>query len=113
MNSFKLFQFAKKLLFLALFLSFFPSVALCNSKKLSTYLKTSNFRLNPRSLNEFDERNPYNIRKTGDFLYPEIIGVLDGQQRLSSMYLGIQGTHKQRLKYHRTTSGHAYPETKL
>ncbi|QMU64703.1 MAG: hypothetical protein GKR88_10675 [Flavobacteriaceae bacterium] len=54
MNSFKLFQFAKKLLFPALFLSSFPSVVLpCNSKNPSTALKTSNFRLNPKSLNEF------------------------------------------------------------
>ncbi len=28
---------------------------LCNSKKTLTELKTSNFRLNPKSLNEFNE----------------------------------------------------------
>jgi uncharacterized protein with ParB-like and HNH nuclease domain len=31
-------------------------------------------------LREYDERNPYNRRKTGAFLHDEIIGVLDGQQ---------------------------------
>jgi len=64
-------------------------------------------------LKNYDERTPNNKRKTGNFLHPEIIGVLDGQQRLSSLYLGIQGTHRERLKYHRTSSGHAYPETAL
>ena len=55
LNSFKLFQFAKKLLFSVLFSSFFPSIALlCNSKKSSTVLKTSNFYLNSKSLNEFN-----------------------------------------------------------
>jgi hypothetical protein len=54
MNSFKVFQFAKKLLISALFLPFLPSVALlCNSKKPSTELKSPNFRLIPKTLNEF------------------------------------------------------------
>ena len=57
MNSFKLFQLAKKLLFFTHFLPFFPSVALlCNSKKASIGQKTSNFRFNPKSLNEFNVR---------------------------------------------------------
>ena len=44
-------------------------------------------------LKEYDERNPYNRRKTGAFLHEEITGVLDGQQRLSSMYIALMGTH--------------------
>ena len=64
-------------------------------------------------LKKYDERKPNNIRKTGSFLHPEIIGVLDGQQRLSSMYLGLQGTHRERLKYHRSIQDYAYPETSL
>lgn len=64
-------------------------------------------------LKNYDERSPNNNRKTGSFLHPEIIGVLDGQQRLSSMYLGIQGSHRERLKHHRVLSDHAYPETFL
>ncbi len=64
-------------------------------------------------LKKYDERKPNNERKTGSFLHPEIIGVLDGQQRLSSMYLGLQGTHRQRLKYHRSLEDYAYPETVL
>lgn len=64
-------------------------------------------------LKNYDERKPNNIRKKGNFLHPEIIGVLDGQQRLSSMYLGLQGTHRERLKYHRSLEDYAYPETAL
>ncbi|SKB34966.1 DUF262 domain-containing protein [Maribacter arcticus] len=64
-------------------------------------------------LRKYDERKPNNERKTGSFLNPEIIGVLDGQQRLSSMYLGLQGTHRERLKYHRSLQDYAYPETAL
>ena len=36
-------------------------------------------------LKEYDDRHPFNNRKEGSFLNPEIIGVLDGQQRLSSI----------------------------
>lgn len=64
-------------------------------------------------LKAYDERNPYNKRKTGSFLYEEIVGVLDGQQRLSSIYLGLQGTHAVKLKNFKRKSDHAYPETKL
>lgn len=64
-------------------------------------------------LKNYDERTPNNLRKNGNFLHPEIIGVLDGQQRLSSMYLGIQGSHRERLKHHRSLADHAYPETFL
>lgn len=64
-------------------------------------------------LKTYDERNPYNKRKTGSFLYEEIVGVLDGQQRLSSIYLGLQGTHAVKLKNFKRKSDHAYPETKL
>lgn len=64
-------------------------------------------------LKNYDERNPYNRRKTGAFLYEEIVGVLDGQQRLSSIYLGLQGTHAIKLKNFKRKSDHAYPEAKL
>jgi hypothetical protein len=61
LNWLKLFQFAKKLLFSAPFLPFSLSLALLpvrptgggNSKKTSTEQKTYNFRLNPKSLNQF------------------------------------------------------------
>ena len=61
-------------------------------------------------LTQYDERTPYNHRKTGSFTHEEIIGVLDGQQRLSSMYIGLMGTHTEKTPYKRTWSKDAYPE---
>ena len=61
-------------------------------------------------LTEYDSRSPYNRRHTGAFLHPEIIGVLDGQQRLSSMYLGLMGTHTEKTPYKRSWTADAYPK---
>ena len=61
-------------------------------------------------LTEYDERNPYNRRKIGAFSHDEIIGVLDGQQRLSSMYIGLMGTHTEKTPYKRASSADAYPK---
>jgi uncharacterized protein with ParB-like and HNH nuclease domain len=59
-------------------------------------------------LTEYDQRNPYNRRKTGAFLHPEITGVLDGQQRLSSMYIGLMGIHTEKARYKRSSNPNAY-----
>jgi len=59
-------------------------------------------------LKEYDQRNPYNRRKTGAFLHQEITGVLDGQQRLSSMYIGLMGTHMEKAPRKRNTNPNAY-----
>jgi len=64
-------------------------------------------------LKEYDERNPYNKKKVGHFLNPDIIGVLDGQQRLSSMYIGLQGTHTEREKGRHYSNQNAYKKTEL
>lgn len=64
-------------------------------------------------LTEYDQRRPYNRRKTGAFLHPEIIGVLDGQQRLSSIYIGLMGTHTEKAPYKRSSNPNAYEKTCL
>jgi len=64
-------------------------------------------------LREYDQRNPYNKRKEGSFLNPEIVGVLDGQQRLSSIYLGLQGTHTEKAPYMRWADEKAYRKSRL
>ena len=64
-------------------------------------------------LKEYDERSPYNRRKTGAFLHDEIIGVLDGQQRLSSMYIGLMGTHTEKTKRKHSANPNAYEKTCL
>lgn len=64
-------------------------------------------------LREYDQRHPYNKRKSGSFLSPEITGVLDGQQRLSSMYIGLQGTHTEKAPYMRWSNENAYRKSRL
>lgn len=64
-------------------------------------------------LKEYDQRNPFNKKKEGAFLNNEIIGVLDGQQRLSSMYIGLQGTHTEKAPYMRWADENAYRKAKL
>jgi len=64
-------------------------------------------------LKEYDERSPFNRRKTGAFLSEEIVGVLDGQQRLSSLYIGLMGTHTEKAPYKRTSNQSAYEKMSL
>lgn len=64
-------------------------------------------------LKDYDERSPYNIRKDSSFRHEEIIGVLDGQQRLSSLFLGFQGTHRSRTKHKKGLSDKNFPKSKL
>jgi uncharacterized protein with ParB-like and HNH nuclease domain len=64
-------------------------------------------------LKDYDDRTPYNIRKEGSFRHEEIIGVLDGQQRLSSLFLGLQGTHRERTKHKKGLSDRTFPKSKL
>lgn len=61
----------------------------------------------------YDERNPFNERKIGAFTPDHITGVLDGQQRLSSIYVGLQGTHTERGYRKRVASPDAYQKTRL
>ena len=64
-------------------------------------------------LKDYDERSPYNMRKDSSFRHEEIIGVLDGQQRLSSLFLGFQGTHRSRTKHKKGLSDKNFPKSKL
>lgn len=59
-------------------------------------------------LKEYDQRRPYNRRKTGAFTHEEIYGVLDGQQRLSSLFIGLMGTHAEKAPYKRSWNDAAY-----
>jgi hypothetical protein len=43
----------------------------------------------------------------------KLTAVLDGQQRLTSLNIGLGGWHAQRLRYHRVSSNHAYPKKYL
>lgn len=64
-------------------------------------------------LKEYDQRTPFNRRKTGAFTHEEIIGVLDGQQRLSSLYIGFMGTHTTKDRWKRRGNDDAYKAKSL
>ena len=43
----------------------------------------------------------------------EIIAILDGQQRMTSLYIGLKGTYAYKLSYKRWDNPQAYPKRKL
>lgn len=63
-------------------------------------------------LKNYHERDSKNELVRYDFTN-EIRGVLDGQQRLSSMYIALQGVYRTKRKYAWASSDDAYPERKL
>lgn len=66
-------------------------------------------------LSNYDERNPYNEKKKpGSFRkHDEIIGVLDGQQRLSALNVGLQGKWITKTKYKHRKNRDAWPKREL
>ena len=42
-----------------------------------------------------------------------VTAILDGQQRMTSLYIGLMGTYAEKLKYKRKNDGTAYPDKKL
>lgn len=43
----------------------------------------------------------------------DVIALLDGQQRMTSMYLALKGTYAHKIPYYRWESDHAFPTKKL
>lgn len=64
-------------------------------------------------LTKYDERKPYNERMIGTFMHPNITGVLDGQQRLSSIYIGLNGTHTEKAPHKHRGNEKAFKEMRL
>lgn len=65
-------------------------------------------------LQNFHERDNYiNEIAPKPELKEEIIGVLDGQQRLSSMYIALQGTYAYKKPYARWDNDNAFPKRSL
>jgi len=65
-------------------------------------------------LKKYHERDRYlNHIAPKPSLRKEIIGMLDGQQRLSSMYVALQGTYAFKKHYARRDDDTAYPPRKL
>lgn len=66
-------------------------------------------------LRDYDQREPFNRLHRGAFLgdEKEITGVLDGQQRLSSLYLAMMGSYSAKKLYQRVDNDSAYEQTVL
>jgi len=65
-------------------------------------------------LQYYHQRDKYlNDRIPNPELKDQIIGVLDGQQRLSSIYLSLQGTYSVKRPYYGWNNDKAFPEKKL
>lgn len=61
----------------------------------------------------YDVRNPYNEITATPEVKDEILAVLDGQQRLSSMYVALQGSYAFKRPYARWDDDTAFPKRKL
>ncbi len=64
-------------------------------------------------LTEYSEEKIYSNQKASTDGKDEVIAVLDGQQRLTSLYLGLKGTYATRLKYKWKGNSDNYPKRKL
>lgn len=63
--------------------------------------------------NYHEKDNAYNEIAPKPELKEEIIGILDGQQRLSSMYISLQGTYAYKKRYAKRNSDNAFPLRKF
>lgn len=66
-----------------------------------------------RFLRNFHERDSRHNEKATLSGGKDIIGILDGQQRLTSLYVSLKGTYAAKLTYHRRDSDHAYPAKRM
>lgn len=64
-------------------------------------------------LDVYDIRDGRNRKAPHPLTNETIIGVLDGQQRLSSLYLALQGSYIDKLKYYRWENDYAFQPKKL
>lgn len=65
-------------------------------------------------IQDYHERdNPWNQVAPKPDLRDEFIGVLDGQQRLNSMYVALQGSYADRRRYGRWEDDAAFPQRHL
>lgn len=64
-------------------------------------------------LRNYHEKNSVHNKKIDLRGMEEVIAVLDGQQRLTSIYIGLKGTYAKRQKHKKRNNDNAYPEKKL
>jgi len=64
-------------------------------------------------IRNFHERDSTHNPKANVTSEENITSILDGQQRLSSLYVGLRGTYAYKIPYKRWTSPDAFPKRKL
>lgn len=64
-------------------------------------------------LNNYHERDNKHNRKAEISNDEDIIALLDGQQRMTSMYVALTGTYAKKMPYYQWNSQHAFPAKKL
>ncbi|SDY00075.1 DUF262 domain-containing protein [Nitrosomonas sp. Nm58] len=64
-------------------------------------------------LKKYHEKDCRHNRKADLSDDEDVIALLDGQQRMTSMYVALSGSYAEKLPYYRKNSVHAYPEKKL
>ena len=66
-----------------------------------------------RFLDSYHQRNKRHNIRIDVIGNDEVIAVLDGQQRLTSLYIGLRGTYAWKIKYGRWNNPAAFPERSL
>lgn len=64
-------------------------------------------------LRKYHQKNQTHNTKADLIGDEDVVAILDGQQRLTSLYLALKGSFAEKLPYYRWDSEHAFPEKKL
>lgn len=63
-------------------------------------------------LKNFHEKDARHNKKA-DLEEEDVIAILDGQQRMTSLYIALTGTYAKKIPYYRWDSPHAFPKKKM
>ena len=63
-----------------------------------------------KNYHEKDNKHNQKADLVGD---EDVISILDGQQRMTSLYLALNGSYAKKIPYYRWDSPHAFPKKKL
>lgn len=64
-------------------------------------------------LKNYHDRDQFHNDKVENLDKESIIAILDGQQRLTALYIGLMGTYAAKLPYYRVDNDNAYPKKQL
>ena len=64
-------------------------------------------------LRNYHERDNKHNLKANIISEKSVIGILDGQQRFSALYIGLKGSYAYKIPWKRWDSDYAFPERKL